>query len=170
MTGQDLEGLGCAPDVWRNDVEEDVSYDTPVEVEGDLSNEQHDEHDVDVLVSQEHPDGEEDGAEDDTHGTDQGIRTRILRLELGGEHHAQRDAHDAGHHGHHTEDKFNIRPVNLSVLGFLGQEAGLDEVWTKPGESSEAEGDTGESHRGEDETLVLRETDDVLLKEEFLGQ
>ena len=70
MAGQDLEGLGCAPDVRRNDVEEDVSDDTPVEVEGDLSNEQHDEHDVDVLVSQEHPDGEEDGAEDDTHGTD----------------------------------------------------------------------------------------------------
>ena len=164
MAGQDLQSLGCAPDVGGNNVEQDVGNDAPVEVECHLTDEQHDETDVDVLVSQEHPDGEEDGAEDDSNATDQWISPGVPGLQSGGEDHAQRHPHYARHHRHHTEDKLNIIHVNFSVLLVLGQEAFLDEVWTKPGESSEAEGDAGEAEGRIEETLVPGETYDVLLK------
>ena len=164
MAAEDLEGLRCAADVGGNDVEEDVSDDAPVEVEGHLANEQHDEHGVDVLVSQDHPNGEEDSAEDDPDPADERVRPREPGLQAGGEDHTQWDPHDAGHHGHHTEDELNILLVNFSVLRLLGEETFPDEVRAKPGEGSQAECDAGEPQRGEDEALVLGETDDVLLK------
>ena len=161
---QDLQGLGSAPDIGRHYVEQDVGYDTPVEVEGDLSDEQHDEHGVDVLVRQEHPDAEEDGAEDDSKGTNQWVSPGILGLQIGGEDHAQRNPHNTRDHRHDPEDQLDVLLVNLSVLRLLGKQAGPDEVWPKPGESSEAKSDAGEAHRREDEALVLGQTDNVLLK------
>ena len=164
MTGQDLEGFGGTAGVGRNNVEQDVGDDAPVEVEGDLSDEQHGEHDVDVRVGHEHPDGEEDCAEDDSDGTDEWVSPGVLLLQTCGENHAQWDTHNPGHHGHDTKDQFNVPHVNLSVLLLLGKKAAPDEVWTKPGESSEAESDAGKAQRREDEALVFGERDDVLLK------
>ena len=164
VTAEDLEGLRCAADVGGNDVEENVSDDAPVEVEGDLANEEHEEHGVDVLVSQDHPDGEEDSAEDDPNPTDERVSPGKPGLQAGGEDHTQRYSNYARHHGHHTEDQFNILLGNLSVLRLLGQQAFPDEVRAKPGEGSQAECDAGEAKGGEDEALVLGQTDDVLLK------
>ena len=166
MTGEDLESLGRAADVGRDDVEQDVRHDTPVEVEGHLANKQQGEGGVDVGVCQEHSQGEEEGAEDDSNATDERVGPGEPGLQTGGEDHAQRNTHYSGHHRDDTEDKLNIIHVNLSVLRLLRKEAFLDEVWTKPGHRTQAECDTGETQGREEEALVLGEADDVLLKQQ----
>ena len=146
--------------------QQDVGNDGPVEVEGDLSQEEEDEGHVDVPVGGEEAEGEEHGRGEEAEAADERVGARVLLLQLGAQDGAEGHADDAGEHGDEAEDERDVPHVDRAGVGAGGGLGGghgrLDVLGAPPGERAGAEGDAGEGEGREDEGAVLGQAAQVL--------
>ena len=104
---EDLDRFGGGPPGGHYHVEKDVGDDGPVEVKGDLAEEEEDERHVDVLVRGKHSESEQYSGQQKSDAADDWIGARILLLQLGAQDRAQGHAHNSREHRHEAENQGN---------------------------------------------------------------
>ena len=87
--------------------QQDVCHDWPVEVEGDLAEEDEGESEEDVGPGVKEVGEDEDGREDKAESADQRVRPRELLPQAGTQQSTQGYAQHSGYHSYGAKDKWN---------------------------------------------------------------
>ena len=164
MTGQDLYCLGRTSAGGADDVQEDVRDDAPVEIQGQAPEEDEEEAGDNVDVDKEETEGEKHGGDEKSSSTNDWICPWILCLQRCGQGHTQGDPNYPRHHHDHTEDEGDVLGVDAPVLLVHGVEPVRDVLGPPPRQGPSHEGDASERQSRKYKTLVLGQTDDILLK------